>query len=119
MSAYIVRRGIILFFKLTRVYYLVLLSMNNKQCSLSLFPFISLKFVIPDMRSGISRNFRNARQEDAHEYMVNLLECMHKCCLPSGIPSESPGAYEKSFVHKIFGGRLRSQVTVSSFVVEF
>ncbi|KAG5063880.1 hypothetical protein JHK85_005063 [Glycine max] len=60
--------------------------------------------------SCISRNFRNARQEDAHEYMVNLLECMHKCCLPSGIPSESPGAYEKSFVHKIFGGRLRSQV---------
>ncbi|CAJ1944826.1 unnamed protein product [Sphenostylis stenocarpa] len=58
----------------------------------------------------ISRNFRNARQEDAHEYMVNLLECMHKCCLPSGVPTESPGAYEKSFVHKIFGGRLRSQV---------
>ncbi|OIW18627.1 hypothetical protein TanjilG_13379 [Lupinus angustifolius] len=58
----------------------------------------------------ISRNFRNARQEDAHEYMVNLLESMHKCCLPSGIPSESNGAYEKSLVHKIFGGRLRSQV---------
>ncbi|XP_022750244.1 ubiquitin carboxyl-terminal hydrolase 23-like isoform X2 [Durio zibethinus] len=48
--------------------------------------------------------------EDAHEYMVNLLESMHKCCLPSGIPSESPSAYEKSLVHKIFGGRLRSQV---------
>lgn len=58
----------------------------------------------------ISRNFRNARQEDAHEYMVNLLESMHKCCLPSGVPSESPTAYEKSLVHKIFGGRLRSQV---------
>ncbi|KAI4344278.1 hypothetical protein L6164_011524 [Bauhinia variegata] len=58
----------------------------------------------------ISRNFRIARQEDAHEYMVNLLESMHKCCLPSGVPSESPGAYEKSLVHKIFGGRLRSQV---------
>ncbi|KAK6944358.1 Peptidase C19, ubiquitin carboxyl-terminal hydrolase [Dillenia turbinata] len=58
----------------------------------------------------ISRNFRNARQEDAHEYMVNLLESMHKCCLPSGVPSESPVAYEKSLVHKIFGGRLRSQV---------
>ncbi|KAL0316470.1 UNVERIFIED_CONTAM: Ubiquitin carboxyl-terminal hydrolase 23 [Sesamum radiatum] len=58
----------------------------------------------------ISRNFRNARQEDAHEYMVNLLESMHKCCLPSGLPSESPSAYEKSLVHKIFGGRLRSQV---------
>ncbi|KAK4858338.1 hypothetical protein QYF36_014881 [Acer negundo] len=58
----------------------------------------------------ISRNFRSSRQEDAHEYMVNLLESMHKCCLPSGVPSESPGAYEKSLVHKIFGGRLRSQV---------
>ncbi|CAI9765773.1 unnamed protein product [Fraxinus pennsylvanica] len=58
----------------------------------------------------ISRNFRNARQEDAHEYMVNLLESMHKCCLPSGVPSESPNAYEKSLVHKIFGGCLRSQV---------
>ncbi|KAK8513577.1 hypothetical protein V6N13_002311 [Hibiscus sabdariffa] len=58
----------------------------------------------------ISRNFRNSRQEDAHEYMVNLLESMHKCCLPSGVPSESPRAYERSLVHKIFGGRLRSQV---------
>ncbi|KAF5178093.1 Ubiquitin carboxyl-terminal hydrolase [Thalictrum thalictroides] len=58
----------------------------------------------------ISRSFRNARQEDAHEYMVNLLESMHRCCLPSGVPSESPSAYEKSLVHKIFGGRLRSQV---------
>ncbi|PSS13940.1 Ubiquitin carboxyl-terminal hydrolase [Actinidia chinensis var. chinensis] len=58
----------------------------------------------------ISRSFRNARQEDAHEYMVNLLESMHKCCLPAGVPSESPSAYEKSLVHKIFGGRLRSQV---------
>ncbi|KAI8017692.1 Ubiquitin carboxyl-terminal hydrolase 23 [Camellia lanceoleosa] len=58
----------------------------------------------------ISWNFRNAKQEDAHEYMVNLLESMHKCCLPAGTPSESPSAYEKSLVHKIFGGRLRSQV---------
>lgn len=41
---------------------------------------------------------------------MNLLESMHKCCLPSGVPSESPSAYEKSLVHKIFGGRLRSQV---------
>lgn len=61
---------------------------------------------------GISRSFRNARQEDAHEYMVNLLESMHKCCLPTGVPSESPSAYEKSLVHKIFGGRLRSQVSL-------
>ncbi|KAL8133305.1 hypothetical protein AgCh_008679 [Apium graveolens] len=42
--------------------------------------------------------------------MVNLLESMHKCCLPSGVPSESPIAYDNSLVHKIFGGSLRSQV---------
>ncbi|KAK7265092.1 hypothetical protein RJT34_32708 [Clitoria ternatea] len=70
---------------------------------------LSPKDLVGNLRC-ISRNFRNARQEDAHEYMVNLLECMHKCCLPSGVPSESPGAYERSLVHKIFGGRLRSQV---------
>ncbi|KAJ4950448.1 hypothetical protein NE237_027280 [Protea cynaroides] len=67
------------------------------------------KHLVMNLRC-ISRNFRNARQEDAHEYMVNLLESMHKCCLPSGVQSESPSAYEKSLVHKIFGGRLRSQV---------
>ncbi|KAJ0701640.1 putative ubiquitinyl hydrolase 1 [Helianthus annuus] len=58
----------------------------------------------------ISRTFRNSRQEDAHEYMVNLLESMHKCCLPNGVPIESQSAYDKSLVHKIFGGQLRSQV---------
>ncbi|KAF7081005.1 hypothetical protein CFC21_084992 [Triticum aestivum] len=62
----------------------------------------------------ISRSFRYYRQEDAHELMVNLLESMHKCCLPSGIPSQSPSAYENSLVHRIFGGRLRSQVRCAS-----
>lgn len=76
-----------------------------------------LKVRILDMTLGISRNFRNARQEDAHEYMVNLLESMHKCCLSSGVPSESPNAYEKSLVHKIFGGCLRSQV-ICAFLLE-
>ncbi|KAL8189550.1 hypothetical protein R6Q57_029116 [Mikania cordata] len=58
----------------------------------------------------ISRTFRNSRQEDAHEYMVNLLESMHKCCLPNGVSIESQSAYDKSLVHKIFGGQLRNQV---------
>ncbi|KAG1364374.1 ubiquitin carboxyl-terminal hydrolase 23 [Cocos nucifera] len=70
---------------------------------------LSPSHIVKNLRC-ISRNFRNYRQEDAHEYMVNLLESMHKCCLPSGVPSESPSAYDTSLVHKIFGGRLRSQV---------
>ncbi|KAI7728527.1 hypothetical protein M8C21_001045 [Ambrosia artemisiifolia] len=67
------------------------------------------KDLVSNLRS-ISRTFRNSRQEDAHEYMVNLLESMHKCCLPNGVPIESQSAYDKSLVHKIFGGQLRSQV---------
>ncbi|PAN25438.1 hypothetical protein PAHAL_4G301300 [Panicum hallii] len=70
---------------------------------------VTPSFIVKNLRC-ISRSFRNSRQEDAHELMVNLLESMHKCCLPSGVPSESQSAYEKSLVHKIFGGRLRSQV---------
>lgn len=70
---------------------------------------VAPKEIVSNLRC-ISRSFRNSRQEDAHEYMVNLLESMHKCCLPSGVPSESPIAYDKSLVHKIFGGRLCSQV---------
>ncbi|CAL5376275.1 unnamed protein product [Camellia sinensis] len=83
--------------------------------------FSQFGYIMPHIYRAFSRiftkweaskffNFRNARQEDAHEYMVNLLESMHKCCLPAGTPSESPSAYVKSLVHKIFGGRLRSQV---------
>ncbi|MBA0764469.1 hypothetical protein Gotri_013818 [Gossypium trilobum] len=77
----------------------------------NLYP-TEISYRICDLNSwlGISRNFRNSRQEDAHEYMVNLLESMHKCCLPLGVSSESPSSYEKSLVHKIFGGRLCSQV---------
>ncbi|CAN6202281.1 unnamed protein product [Urochloa humidicola] len=70
---------------------------------------VTPSLIVKNLRC-ISRSFRNSRQEDAHELMVNLLESMHKCCLPSGVPSESQSAYEKSLVHKIFGGRLRSQV---------
>ncbi|KAJ1258316.1 hypothetical protein BS78_10G066300 [Paspalum vaginatum] len=70
---------------------------------------VTPSLIVKNLRC-ISRGFRNSRQEDAHELMVNLLESMHKCCLPSGVPSESQSAYDKSLVHKIFGGRLRSQV---------
>ncbi|KAF8093823.1 hypothetical protein N665_0377s0033 [Sinapis alba] len=73
---------------------------------------VAPKYLVSNLRC-VSRNFRNCRQEDAHEYMINLLECMHKCCLPSGVPSESSDAYRSSLVHKIFGGILRSQVKCS------
>ncbi|KAL6012151.1 hypothetical protein ACLOJK_002629 [Asimina triloba] len=83
---------------------------NNLRCILIALLDVP-PYIVTDLVLGRSlSNFRISRQEDAHEYMVNLLESMHKCCLPTGVSSESPSAYEKSLVHKIFGGRLRSQV---------
>jgi hypothetical protein len=57
---------------------------------------------ILNCKAGISRNFRYYRQEDAHELMVSLLESMHKCCLPSGIASESPCLWEESSSQNIW-----------------
>ena len=80
---------------------------------------LNVDSAILNCKAGISRSFCNSRQEDAHELMVSLLESMHKCSLPSGIPSESPSAYEKSLVHRIFGGRLRSQVHCVNCIITF
>lgn len=58
----------------------------------------------------ISKSFRMWRQEDAHEYLRCLIEGLHNCCLPPGVKSNSSVSQERSLIHKIFGGRLRSQV---------
>lgn len=58
----------------------------------------------------ISKSFRMWRQEDAHEYLRCLIEGLHNCCLPPGVKSNSAVSQERSLIHKIFGGRLRSQV---------
>ncbi|KAH8964180.1 hypothetical protein BDL97_04G051600 [Sphagnum fallax] len=58
----------------------------------------------------ISKSFRMWQQEDAHEYMRYLIEALHNCCLPEGTVANSTSAQDRSLVHKIFGGRLRSQV---------
>jgi ubiquitin carboxyl-terminal hydrolase 36/42 len=53
------------------------------------------------------------QQEDAHEYMRYLIEALHNCCLPGGTVANSTSAQDQSLVHKIFGGRLRSQVALN------
>jgi hypothetical protein len=55
--------------------------------------------------------FRLGRQEDSHEYLRCLLDAMHEACLARFKPEKPPPALAATtFVHRIFGGRLRSQV---------
>lgn len=64
--------------------------------------------------------FRAGRQEDAHEFLVHLLDSMHDGELrEAGIDQRKSGwrdrlpiprLDETTFVHRIFGGYLRSQV---------
>lgn len=55
-------------------------------------------------------SFRMGRQEDAHEYLIALLDAMHERSIAGIIPKPPPDVEFTSFVYRIFGGRIRSQV---------
>jgi ubiquitin C-terminal hydrolase len=60
--------------------------------------------------SNMSTSFQRWEQEDAHEYMHCLLEDLHNCALGPE-PSNSCLCFEgNTFIKKIFGGCLRSQI---------
>jgi len=58
-------------------------------------------------------SFRMGRQEDAHEYLIALLDAMHERSI-AGIPKPPPDVEFTSFIYRIFGGRIRSQVKCTS-----
>ena len=61
-------------------------------------------------------SFRLGRQEDAHEYLIALLDAMHEACLarapgaPRG-PRPPPALAATSLVYALFSGSLRSTLT--------
>jgi ubiquitin carboxyl-terminal hydrolase 36/42 len=63
--------------------------------------------VVKNLRH-IARSFRVGRQEDAHEFSRYLLEAMQAACV--GARKLPAGVAETSFVARVFGGRLRSQI---------
>ncbi|SGY65766.1 BQ5605_C004g02594 [Microbotryum silenes-dioicae] len=67
-------------------------------------------FIVNNMRK-IASHFRPGRQEDAHEFLRFSIDNMQLSAL-FGTPStlDQP-AKDSTFVHQIFGGRLRSRVT--------
>ncbi|BDA41002.1 probable ubiquitin carboxyl-terminal hydrolase 42 at N-terminal half [Coccomyxa sp. Obi] len=58
----------------------------------------------------VCRSFRRGRQEDAHEYLVALLDAMHEAALAHLNPKPPKEVAETSLIHRIFAGQTRSQV---------
>lgn len=56
------------------------------------------------------RSFRLGRQEDAHEFLIALLDAMHEASIAGMQPKPPPELAHTSFIYRIFGGRMRSQV---------
>ncbi|KAK2077331.1 hypothetical protein QBZ16_004965 [Prototheca wickerhamii] len=68
----------------------------------------------------VNKSFRPGRQEDAHEYLLGLLDAMHESTLAkkggaaTGSVRAAGAPPAASFVTRIFGGRVRSQVKCQS-----
>ncbi|KAF9006599.1 hypothetical protein BDQ17DRAFT_1303029 [Cyathus striatus] len=59
----------------------------------------------------IAKHMRRGRQEDSHEFLRYAIDALQRSCL-AGYPTKiDPKLAETTWVHKIFGGRLRSRVT--------
>lgn len=59
----------------------------------------------------VGKQFRVGRQEDAHEYLRKLLDCMHEEILKqNGLKTNDGKITETTFIHQIFGGNLRNEL---------
>ena len=54
-------------------------------------------------------SFRRGRQEDAHEYLVALLDAMHEAAVAGYNPKPPREVAETSLIYRIFAGQSRSQ----------
>ncbi|KAK9813326.1 hypothetical protein WJX73_000133 [Symbiochloris irregularis] len=82
-------------------------------------PGKSIGVLMPSAHANTLRRvcsrFRKGRHEDAHEYLMNLLDVMHESMVKAQNGGKMPapsasGAQPSSLIHHIFGGRMRNQV---------
>ncbi|KAF5393139.1 hypothetical protein D9757_001305 [Collybiopsis confluens] len=62
----------------------------------------------------IAKHMRRGRQEDSHEFLRYAIDALQKSCLEGYPPKIDPKLAETTWIHKLFGGRLRSQVSCKS-----
>jgi len=58
----------------------------------------------------VGKQFRHGRQEDAHEYLRQLLDCMHEEVLKANNVKLSDKKAETTFISRIFGGCLCNEL---------
>lgn len=63
---------------------------------------------------SLSTSFKRGRQEDAHEYLIALLDSMHTMAMGGPAAKPSPSVRRTSLIHRIFAGRICSKVTCTS-----
>ncbi|KAG6878569.1 hypothetical protein C0993_003024 [Termitomyces sp. T159_Od127] len=62
----------------------------------------------------IAKHLKRGRQEDSHEFLRYAIDALQKSCLAEQSRKVDPKVAETTWVHQIFGGRLRSRVTCLS-----
>ncbi|KAF8511752.1 hypothetical protein JB92DRAFT_2724825 [Gautieria morchelliformis] len=62
----------------------------------------------------IAKHMHRGRQEDAHEFLRYSVDALQRSCLAGYPPKLDTKIAQTTWVHRLFGGRLRSRVTCSS-----
>ncbi|THG96222.1 hypothetical protein EW026_g5577 [Hermanssonia centrifuga] len=68
------------------------------------------EYILIVYASDIAKNMRRGRQEDSHEFLRYAIDAFQKSCLAGHPPKLDHKLAETTWVHKIFGGQLRSRV---------
>jgi hypothetical protein len=62
------------------------------------------------INTAIAKTLRPSRQEDAHEFLIHLIDSLQKSCL-AGLPRDLPArTKDTTLIHRLFQGTLRSTV---------
>ncbi|KAI9000815.1 cysteine proteinase [Trametes punicea] len=90
--------------------YCVACALRQVMCEAFSKPHSITPYPVITKLHAIAKHMRRGRQEDSHEFLRYLIDALQRSSL-AGLPVKAdPKLAEKTWVHKIFGGLLRSRV---------